>query len=60
MNPMRSNTLLWIGVALCTAAGALLGAWIGSQSGNGFVGAIPGLVGGFVLGVYGARKGSGN
>lgn len=58
MSPDRRNrsTWLWLGVLLCTIAGAFFGAVIGVPYELGVAGILIGTVLGFALGVYGARK----
>lgn len=56
MNLDNRSVWLWIGVLLFTLAGAFFGAVIGVPAGHGFEAILIGVVLGFCLGVYGARK----
>lgn len=58
MSPDRRNrsAWLWLGILLCTIAGAFFGAVIGAPNDLGIVGTPIGFVVGFLVGVYGARK----
>lgn len=46
---------LWLGILLCTLAGAFFGAAIGIPNGLGIAGILIGTVTGLVLGIAGAR-----
>lgn len=58
-NRRNRSTFLWFGILLCTASGAFFGAVIGAPYELGIPGVLIGIVLGFSLGVYGARKSTG-
>lgn len=56
MRPINRSVWLWMGILLCTLAGAFFGAVLGVPNDRGFAGVLIGLVCGFAVGIYGARK----